>query len=84
MGLIWKLPVRMMLDWLSALFFLLQGRPGDSLAVLKAHLHFIGKMQSHLQKRNAIYSQIGSCKVHYRFPPPIVITYYLLRKQRFE
>lgn len=53
-NLIWKLPVRMLLDYLAAFKFLLSGKGGDARAVLRAHYHFIKKFGKNRTKRNAL------------------------------
>lgn len=53
-NLIWKLPVRILLDYLAAFKFLLSGKGGDARAVLRAHYHFIKKIGKNRAKRNAL------------------------------
>lgn len=55
-NLIWKLPVRILLDYLAAVKFLLSGKSSDARAVLKAHYHFIKKFGKNRAKRNALKS----------------------------
>jgi len=49
--LLWKLPIRLTLDWMAALLFLINGKPADFLAVLKAHRNFVKNLKSDLNKR---------------------------------
>lgn len=44
-------PTRIILDWLAALYFSIQGSWGSALAVLKAHLHFLVDFKKDLRKR---------------------------------
>lgn len=53
-NLIWKLPVRILLDYLAAFKFLLSGKGGDARAVVRAHYHFIKKFGKNRAKRNAL------------------------------
>ncbi len=53
-NLIWKLPVRILLDYLAAFKFLLSGKGGDARAVVRAHYHFIKKFGKNRSKRNAL------------------------------
>lgn len=53
-NLIWKLPVRILLDYLAAFKFLLAGKGGDARAVVRAHYHFIKKFGKNRSKRNAL------------------------------
>jgi GT2 family glycosyltransferase len=48
----WKLPLRLTLDWLAAMLFLLRGAPADAWAVLKAHFDFLWRIKKDLSKRN--------------------------------
>ena len=50
LALIWKLPLRIILDWIAAARFLLR-QPTHSLAVVKAQLHFTLRLPSTLRKR---------------------------------
>ena len=47
----WKLPFRLVLDWLAALLFLVRGAPADSLAVFKAHIDFLLRVRQDIRKR---------------------------------
>ncbi|CAN0470542.1 unnamed protein product, partial [Phaeothamnion confervicola] len=53
-NLIWKLPLRVLLDYVAALKFLLSGKTGDTRAVFKAHYHFIKKLGRNSNKRRAL------------------------------
>lgn len=53
-NLVWKLPVRILLDYLAAFKFLLSGKGGDARAVVRAHYHFIKKFGKNRAKRNAL------------------------------
>jgi GT2 family glycosyltransferase len=52
--LLYKLPARILLDWVAAGSFLLQGHPGNFGAVFKAHLHFVRRLGRDLSKRRAL------------------------------
>jgi len=52
--LFWKLPIRIVLDYLAALKFLFSGKAGDARAVVKAHYHFIKKFGKNRTKRTAL------------------------------
>lgn len=49
-----KLPVRILLDYVAALKFLLSGKPGDARAVIRAHYHFVKKFGKNRAKRRAL------------------------------
>lgn len=52
--LIMKLPCRILLDWIAAMKFLLEGNAPHSIAVLKAHFHAFRKLNTMLKKRKLI------------------------------
>ncbi len=53
-GLIWKIPLRIFLDLLAAVMFLFQGRGKSTLAVLRAHWHFLLNLGTTLGKRKSL------------------------------
>lgn len=55
--LVWKILVRMVLDGIAALRFLLMGNSKDTLAILKGHFHFYGSLPKTLRKRKALKNQ---------------------------
>jgi len=74
-----KLPLRILLDWIAALKFLLDGSPNHSWAVIRAHLNYFGKLNLTIRKRSPnISSQNG--KIYHR---SIVFDYYLLGRKMF-
>jgi hypothetical protein len=40
-ALLWKMPMKLVLDWVASFKFLAEGVWGDFLAVYKAHFHFL-------------------------------------------
>lgn len=50
--LVWKLPLRIVLDWVALLKFSLESGPQHGLAILRAHAHIITNLGSILKKRN--------------------------------
>jgi len=53
-AMILKLPLRLLLDYVAALKFLLDGHAADSLAVLKAHYHFVKNLGKNISKRSLL------------------------------
>jgi GT2 family glycosyltransferase len=82
MGLWWKLPGRLILDWVAALKFLVQGSPGDSWAVVKAHYFFICGIRSDLIKRRSLKA-LGF-RVTNQYPRLMVYDFFLLGKKTFQ
>ncbi|MBL0742900.1 glycosyltransferase family 2 protein [Chryseolinea lacunae] len=77
-----KLPLRMMLDWLAAVVFLLKGQAGNFNAVGKAHLHFVLHIGRDRRKRRllrAIYPAYSKTSV---FPGSVVFSYYMKGKRK--
>jgi GT2 family glycosyltransferase len=52
--LFWKLPVRMILDWIAGVMFLVKGDSAHFLAVARAHLHFISALSRERRKRSRL------------------------------
>ncbi len=55
--LLWVLPVRILLDWIAAVKFLLDGNSRHSLAVLKAHTNLSLSFLRIVQKRKRTYAK---------------------------
>jgi len=55
--LLWKIVVRMVLDGIAAIRFLLQGNSKDSLAIIKGHFDFYGSIPKTLRKRKVLKTQ---------------------------
>ena len=52
--LLWKLPLRMMLDWLAAMHFTFNNGTKHAVAIGKAHFHFLPGFARHYKKRKLI------------------------------
>ena len=73
--------VRMLLDGMAALQFLLKGKPNHFLAVLKAHFSFYGLFYKFLNKRSR--SKSYSNKKYFRVKS-IVFQYFIQKKRYFN
>ena len=82
--LLWKLPVRIVLDWVAALSFLLAGSGKDAMAVAKAHLHFFKDLPKEYEKRKALKGHLPNFKTTQVYPRSIVMDYFLLGKNDFR
>lgn len=80
--LIWKFPIRILLDYLAALKFLLSGKAGDARAVVKAHYHFIKKFGKNRTKRLALKKYPFSNKNVYS--GSIIWKHFILKKNRIK
>lgn len=54
LSLLWKLPFRILLDWVAALHFLATGSAGHAKAVIIAHLSFGARFGREWKKRNLL------------------------------
>jgi GT2 family glycosyltransferase len=80
--LVWKLPLRIVLDWVAAARFLLES-PKSALAVLRAHLYVLVNSGRVLRKRAAL--KVGaSFRVTEMVPKIIIWQYYILGKRTWK
>ena len=77
--LLWKIPVRILLDLLASLTFLLQGSFGHALAVLKAEIFFLMKLHHTWSKRKRWNHYNGGL-----YPKLIVWEYFIRGRKTFE
>lgn len=79
--LIYKLPLRMMLDWLAALVFLLKGQTENSMSVLRAHADFLRSLPQLRKKRRAIRQKAPSYPKTGIYSGLIVLDYFLRKRK---
>ncbi len=77
-----KFPMRLLLDWIAALKFILSGTVLDGFAVLKAHVHFFGHFRRETRRR------MGSASRRYKKLPTqykgsVVWDFFILGKRKF-
>ena len=82
--LIWKLPLRVLLDWAAAVKFLLQPSPKDFLAVLKAQFDFFKNIQIEIRKRRGLARKLNNFNVTQIYRKWLVVDYFLLGKSKFN
>lgn len=80
----WQIPIRLGLDLVAAVKFLVQGSPADCLAVLKSQISFWWSLRSNLKKRRALKKQVSHYNVSNQYPGSIIAAYYLLGKKTFK
>lgn len=81
--LFYKLPARLMLDWVAAMFFILRGEGRNFMSVLRAHRDFISRLGALGRKRKAIRSNHPSyprANIHRGL---IISDYYLRQRKVF-
>jgi GT2 family glycosyltransferase len=82
--LIWKLPIRIGLDWIAAIKFLIQPSPQDAWAVIKAHLYYFSHLGSEYSKRSSLSETLNGFQVKQVYPHFLVIDYFLLGVREFK
>lgn len=75
-NLIVKLPFRVILDWIAAIKFILEGNAKHGLSVWKAHLDVLNTFRSTFRKR-ALLSKPLTKKL-------VIVDYYLSKKRKFD
>ena len=80
----YKLPLRIFLDWLAVIKFLLEGAPLDAMAVIKAHVHCAGKFRKELKKRSELKKQLPRYAAKWIYPRLIVVDFYIRGKKFFH
>jgi GT2 family glycosyltransferase len=80
--LFWVMPVRVGLDWVAALRFLFMKQSTHAWAIVKAHLHFIKRLQKTISKRNSI--KLPYLPLSSRKPISIVWEFYIKSKKTFS
>jgi len=71
-----KFPFRLVLDWIVALKYLIQGKGKHALAILKAHLAVLWTFGKFIRKRR----KVSNLKCPYLLP----VTYFLSGKKKFS
>ncbi len=82
--LIWKLPLRISLDWLAAFVFLLKTQPKNCWAIFRAHKDFLSNLKITLQKRKLILNKHPHYSTKNIFKGLIIVRYYVLLKKNFS
>jgi len=71
--------IRLVLDGMAGIQFLLQGKPQHMLAIIKAHLSFYSLLPKMLKKR-----ALNTMNLNYFFVTLIVWDYFILKKKTFN
>jgi hypothetical protein len=79
-----KIPSRIVLDWAAAFVFLISGKSGHALAVLKAHRSFFRTISKSRIKRRELHAQYPSYSRENIHPGLIIFDYYFRRKKSFN
>lgn len=81
--LVYKLPLRLILDWVAAFFFLLRGEGRNWASVLRAHFDFFRQWDVVMQKRSAIRTAHPSYPRRNIHRGLIIFGYYLRKRKTF-
>jgi GT2 family glycosyltransferase len=81
--LLYKLPLRIILDWLAALFFLAKGQGQNFLSVLRAHRDLLRQWDNLNAKRRATRGKYPFYPKDKIYRGLIIFDYYLRRKRSF-
>jgi len=80
--LVYKLPVRIILDWVALTKFLFQGAIKESLSVIKAHVNFLAGFRKDLSKRKGRnMNRPQSLPI---YPRSIAFDHFVLKKKKFK
>ncbi len=82
--LLWLLPLRLVLDGLSAAMFLMQGQPKSIWAIVRAHWSFFGQLPQLLKKRKLNKKLITSRNTIGIYKGSILMDYFLRKKKKFS
>jgi GT2 family glycosyltransferase len=81
--LAYKLPLRLVLDWLAAGVFLLKGKGKNAISVLNAHIDFIKTLKTNREKRVAIHRKYPSYAKESIYSGLILFDYYFRRVKKY-
>lgn len=82
--LFYKLPLRILLDWIAAFQFLLKGEPKNFAAVIRAHYNSLLNLNRDLRKRRAIRQYFPSYCSAMIYPGSVVVDYFVRGKKHIE
>lgn len=81
-GELWyKLPLRVILDWVAAVVYLLKGESGNSLSVIRAHRDFIAILPALRRKRHQIRNKAATYPRRHIHDGLIIFEYYFKRRK---
>ena len=77
--LLWKLPFRLVLDWIACFKFSIQSGPQHGLAILRAHLDFFREFKRSCQMRPKQFNRNRP-----RFKGLLVVSYFIFGQHTFQ
>ncbi|MEP2771034.1 MAG: glycosyltransferase family 2 protein [Fulvivirga sp.] len=79
-----KLPIRIVLDIIASIKFMLFDSVKDGIAVMKAHRDFIGEFKNNYRKRQITKRQKKLKKLSIIYQKSIVLEYFIKGRKRFD
>ena len=79
--LFYKLPARMLLDWLAAVLFLLRGQPSNAWSVIRAHWNFFQVLPANRRKRASLRGKFPRYSRKNIYKGLIVVDHFLRGKK---
>ncbi|HET9486484.1 MAG TPA: glycosyltransferase family 2 protein [Chryseosolibacter sp.] len=79
--LFYKLPLRMVLDWLAAVFFLIKGQGRNFVSVFRAHASFLGQLGRLMSKRRSVRREYPTYPRNNIHRGLIIVDYYLRKRK---
>lgn len=79
--LLFKFPLRLVLDWIAAIKFVLSGTVQDGLAVFRAHAHFFRYYGKEVARRRRS-AGLGYLKLGNQYPGSVVWDFFILGKRK--
>lgn len=88
-SLLWLVPVRLILDGIAGIKFLIDKRPKSTLAIIKAHMSFYRHLPLVFERRNKEHQWIKNVKINKpnytgKYYNSIVYKYYIEGKKKFS
>lgn len=82
--LIYKIPLRLCLDWLAAIQFLFKAQPGNFTAILKAHYHALLHLNRDLRKRKELRRLLPTYSDRMMYKGIVVVDFFVRGRKSFE
>ncbi|HEY9044805.1 MAG TPA: glycosyltransferase family 2 protein [Ohtaekwangia sp.] len=80
--LLYKLPFRIVLDWVAAIMYLLKGKTSNGIAVWKAHRDFIYSIGREREKRKTLHARYPSYTRTTVYPGLVIADFFLRGKRK--
>lgn len=78
-----KLPVRIALDWLAGVMFLVKGEASHSMAIFRAHVDYLRTLKHTWRKRTILRKQYPSYPRNNVYAGLVLLSYFLSGKRKF-